>query len=421
MFSLLLIVIYLAFISLGLPDSLLGSAWPIMNVELDVPMSYAGIVTMIIAGSTIISSLLSDRLTSKIGTGRLTCLSVLTTAVALWGFSISRSFLAICLWAIPYGLGAGAVDAALNNYIALHYASRHMNWLHSFWGVGASISPYVMSYFLIRNNNWHKGYQAIAIVQFILTAILFISLPLWKPKETSQAGTTKKKHSQPQKISQTLRLKGLPYALVALFAYCALEQTTGLWATSYLVQTRYIDSTTAAKFASLFFLGITAGRFISGFISERLGDRRLIRMGILTFFLGVFMIILPTSYTLFPLVGLVIVGLGSAPVYPALMHASPDNFGVENSQAAIGVQMASAYIGTTFMPPLFGLIATKISINLFPIYLVLLAVVMIYTTEKLNLATKFGKKSHTLYSSSLSEQQTLTINEKEADAHEKKD
>lgn len=382
MYTLLLSIIYIAFISLGLPDSLLGSAWPVMRLNLGASVDFAGVIAMIIAGSTIVSSLLSDRLTWKLGTGLVTAVSVAVTAAALYGFSTSTAVWQICLWAIPYGLGAGAVDAGLNNYVALHYSSRQMSWLHCFWGVGASISPYIMGHFLTNGGNWSGGFRAISFLQIALTALLFAALPLWKVN-ASKAGSAEEK-LPPQGLAKTVRIPGVPYILAAFFCYCACETTAGLWASSYLVDARGVDSITAARFASLFYLGITGGRFINGLISERFGDRKMIGISVKIMLLGAVLILLPLKSPSAALAGLVITGLGCAAVYPSIIHATPDNFGRENSQAVIGVQMASAYMGSTFMPALFGLIADKISIKLFPIYLLVFTLLLLIMTEKLN-------------------------------------
>lgn len=380
MLTLLLIIIYLSFISLGLPDSLLGSAWPVMYGELEVPMSYAGIITMIIAGGTILSSLLSGKLTRKLGAGLVTAISVFMTAIALYGFSISNSFFQLCIWSIPYGLGAGAVDAALNNYVALHYASRHMSWLHCFWGVGAAVSPYIMSYSLAGGYGWNSGYQTVAIVQIILSVIIFISLPLWKRKETLI--NNGEKPVKELKIKQAIKIKGVKFILIAFFAYGSLETTAGLWASSYLVEFCGIYPDIAAKFASLFFTGITFGRFISGFFADKIGDKRLIRFGILNIIFGVILVGIPFKSSTQALIGLVIIGLGCAPIYPSIIHSTPYNFGHENSQTIIGIEMASAYAGSTFMSPFFGLIADYINIGLYPIYLLFFAILMLVMSEK---------------------------------------
>lgn len=386
MYSLLLAIIYLAFISLGLPDSLLGSGWPAMQGSLGVPISYAGIISMIIAGGTVISSLLSDRLTRRLGTGLVTCLSVMLTALALVGFSFSSSFWILCLLAIPYGLGAGAVDAALNNYVALHYSARHMSWLHCFWGVGAALSPYIMGFSLSAGHGWNHGYRIVSIIQIVLTAILFVSLPLWKKrtadaKEDSEAGKAKG-------FKEIFSIKGVKFILLGFFGYCGAESTTGLWASTYLVMEKGIDEETAAMFGSLFFIGITAGRFICGFIADKIGDKQLIRIGLGVMAAGVVIMWMPVAVNILPLAGFMLIGLGCAPIYPSIIHATPFNFGEENSQAVIGIQMASAYIGSTFMPPLFGLIADNINIMLLPVYLMILVALMFIMTEKMNKINK---------------------------------
>lgn len=383
MISLLLAVIYLAFISLGLPDSLLGSAWPVMREELGVALSSAGIITMIIAGGTIVSSLFSGRVIQKLGTGLVTAISVALTAGALMGFSLAGEFWALCLLAVPYGLGAGAVDAALNNYVALHYSSRHMSWLHAFWGVGVTISPYIMSFCLTRQLGWAMGYRAVSVIQIILTAVLFFTLPLWRHR-TGQGDSQGEVTPNALSLPQALRLKGAPCVLLAFFGYCALESTAGLWASSYMVEFRGVDAETAARFAALFYLGITAGRLLNGFVADRFGDRTMIRTGILTMLTGVVLVALPISAHLPALLGLVVIGLGAAPVYPCIIHSTPANFGRENSQSLVGIQMASAYVGSTFMPPLFGLIAQYVHIGFYPLYLGLFAVLMLVMTEGLN-------------------------------------
>lgn len=386
MYSLLLAIIYLGFISLGLPDALLGSAWTVMRSELNVPLSYAGIIFGIIAGGTIISSLASDRLTKKFSAGVVTAVSVAATAISLLGFSLSNSFIMLCLFAIPYGLGAGAVDAALNNFVALHYKSRHMNWLHCFWGVGATISPYIMSYSLTGGFGWAQGYETVAIIQLVLTVIMFAALPLWKKQEKAivSAETIENRQAKALKLSQIVRIKGVRYILPAFFAYCALEQTTGLWASSYLVLQRGISPEIAARYASFFFLGITAGRFLCGFISDKIGDRNMLRIGVCVTMAGIAAVWLPISPDWLCLNGLIVIGFGCAPVYPAIIHSTPINFGKENSQAVIGVQMASAYVGITVMPPLFGLIADNINITLYPPFLLCLTIMMFLLTEKMN-------------------------------------
>ena len=379
MVNLLLAIIYLAFISLGLPDSLLGSAWPTMYPQFGVPVSYAGIVSMIISGGTIVSSLQSDRMTRWLGTGKVTAISVGMTAAALLGFSLSRSFGMLCLWAIPYGLGAGSVDASLNNYVALHYKSRHMSWLHCMWGVGATLGPSIMGLALTAGSGWHMGYRYISFLQIGLTAVLVLSLPLWKGSRQTGAAQV---HGKALSLREIIAIPGAKEVMLTFFSYCALEQTSGLWASSYLTLHKGIPADTAAGYASLFYVGITIGRALSGFLTMKFDDVRMVRMGAAVALAGVFIMLLPlaNSYTL---AGLVLIGLGCAPVYPCLIHSTPAHFGADRSQAIIGVQMASAYAGTSLMPPVFGVLAGSITVALLPWFLLAVLLMMMYTHQKL--------------------------------------
>ena len=384
MTTLLLIIIYFAFISLGLPDSLLGSIWPIAHRELGVPLAWSGPIFMIISLGTVVSSLFSDRLTRRLGAGLVTVLSIALTALALFGFGISTSYWMLCLWAVPYGLGAGSIDAALNNYVALHFKSRHMSWLHCMWGIGASTGPYIMNMILTQGGTWHQGYQTISLIQLILTAVVMLSLPLWKKQRlVSDANTTNSNSpSHALSLREIFALRGAKEVMITFFAYCALEQTAGLWASSYLSNFRGIDPVTAAGYASLFYLGITGGRAISGFITFLLNDSQMIRLGPGIAALGLLLLLFAPIDAL-SLAGLVIIGLGCAPIYPSIIHSTPAHFGTDKSQAVIGVQMASAYLGNVFMPPLFGLIARYTSIALYPVYLILLLILMIIMHERL--------------------------------------
>lgn len=389
MVHLLLAVIYLSFISLGLPDSLLGSAWPVMHMELNVPMSWAGAISIIIAAGTVVSSLQSDRLTKKLGTGRVTAISVGMTAVALFGFSVSSSFWMLCLWAIPYGLGAGSVDAALNNYVALHYASRHMSWLHCMWGLGAAVGPYVMGYALSGSSGWHMGYRYISMIQVVLTVILVVGLPLWRIHRNEESGGNEAP-APPLTLPQILRIPGAKEVMITFFCYCAVEQTTILWASSYLNIHKGVPAETAAGYAGLFFIGITGGRALSGFLTIKLSDSQMIRLGQTVAAVGIVAMLLPL-HEYVTLAGLALIGLGCAPIYPCIIHSTPAHFGADKSQAVIGVQMASAYIGTCLMPPLFGLIATHISAALLPVYLLVILAVMVVMHEAL---LREGGKEH---------------------------
>lgn len=385
MFHLLLAIIYLAFISLGLPDALLGSAWPTMYTEFGVPVSYAGIISMIIALGTIVSSLQSDRLTRRFGTGKVTAVSVGITAAALLGFSFTHSFWLLCLWAVPYGLGAGSVDASLNNYVALHYKSRHMSWLHCMWGVGATAGPYIMGFALSSGQKWNSGYLYIAVLQIILTGILVFSLPLWKGRSAG-GETDSAAEGKALSLGEIIRIPGAREIMLCFFCYCALEQTSGLWASSYLTLFKSIPAETAARFAGLFYIGITVGRALSGFLTMKLNDVQMIRLGQGIIAAGILTLFLPGPAFL-SLAGLILIGLGCAPVYPCIIHSTPARFGADKSQAVIGVQMASAYIGTCIMPPIFGLIASHISVGLFPLYLLLILIIMFIMHELLTRKT----------------------------------
>lgn len=381
MVTLLLIIIYLSFISLGLPDALLGSAWPTMYPQLGVPVSFAGVISMIISIGTIFSSINSDKLTRKLGTGKVTAISVALTAIALFGFSMSHSFIWLCIWAIPYGLGAGSVDASINNYVALHYKSHHMSWLHCMWALGAMLGPMVMERVLIGGGTWNAGYQTISFLQIGLTLILIFSLPIWKNRPVLVDENGVKQVSKGLTLMEVIQTKGVKEVLICFFCYCAVESTAMLWASSYLNLHLGIDEKIAAGFGSNFFIGITIGRALSGFITFVLNDKQMIRLGIGFIVLGIAVMFIPGQ--IFALTGLVLVGLGCAPIYPCIIHSTPIFFGKENSQAIIGVEMAFAYIGTLTMPTLFGLIAEHVNIGLMPLFLAILTGLMLVMHERL--------------------------------------
>lgn len=380
MFSLLLALIYVSFISLGLPDSLLGSAWPQMQESLGVSLSLGGVISFLITASTILSSLMSHRVIQRFGTGGVTMCSVAMTAAALFGFSLSNSFFALCLWAIPYGLGAGSVDAALNNFVALHCKAKHMSWLHCFWGIGATGGPYIMGLCLSRGMGWQAGYRTISFLQMGLTLILLLSLPLWKKQEFPLSGGETVRPQTPQ-WGKLLKRPGVKAALTAFFFYSALELTTGLWGSSYMVAMRGISAETAAKWISLFYLGITAGRFFSGFLTLRFSDDAMVRLGESTAIVGILLMLLPL-HNLFLCLGLILTGLGCAPIYPSLLHATPQRFGSALSQSLMGTQMAISYLGSTTMPPVSGFLSEKISMGLYPVLLLVFALSMTVLTEK---------------------------------------
>ncbi|MEE1649935.1 MFS transporter [Brachybacterium sp. J144] len=395
MYALLLAIIYIAFISLGLPDSLVGAGWPVMHQDLAVPVAFAGILTMIIASGTIVSSLASERVTRRFGAGTVTAVSVGMTALALLGFSFSPAFWMLCLWAIPFGLGAGAVDAALNNYVALHYAARHMNWLHSFWGVGASISPFLMGYAISAGHGWSAAYLWIGLLQAALMLALLVSIPLWGKVDRERARPTESPEPDagadpgadpvgPVPLLTALRIPGVALILVTFFAYCALESTGLLWAATYLVTERGAPPAAAAMLGALFILGITVGRFLAGFFADRIGDRALIRGGFAMIGVGALLLGLPLPTDVVGFVGLLIAGVGCAPIYPAIIHSTPASFGARNSQAIIGIQMAAAYTGSTIAPPLFGALSTVTGLWVLPLFLIVLVALGIVMSERLN-------------------------------------
>lgn len=375
MYSFLLALIYLAFISLGLPDSLLGAGWPVMHTELGVSVSFMGIISMVISGGTIVSSLLSDKLTHKFGTRAVTVTSVLLTVAALFGFSFSGSFSMLIIFAVPYGLGAGAIDAALNNYVALHYKAKHMSWLHCFWGVGAIISPFIMS-FALKNLNWNSGYRIVGFIQLAIALLLLVTLPVWKINKTESTADTKRVG-----LTAALKIKGVPFLLIGFFAYCAAEATAMYWASTYFTEVKGISGDRAASFAALFYIGITLGRFASGFITERLGDRRMILLGTGILACGIMILLIPVRSYMTAFAAFLVIGFGCAPIYPCIIHSTPANFGAENSGAIIGIQMASAYVGSTFIPPLFGLFGNAVGFSVMPVYLLAFFALMIIMTE----------------------------------------
>lgn len=382
MIALLIAVIYLAFISLGLPDSLLGSAWPVMQMDFNVKMSYMGIITMIISFSTIISTLFSDKLLQKMSTWLLTALSILLTIVALIGFSLSNNFALICLFAIPYGLGAGAIDASLNNYVALNFSSKTMSWLHCFWGVGTIISPYIMSYCLTNQYGWHKGYSFVAILQSIIFMIVLLSFPLWKKNKcNNQVDEVKPANLT---LKQKFKIKGVIFILVAFFCYCSFESILIQWTATYFVNVKNITPEKAASFGSLFFIGITIGRFLSGFIASKIGDKKMIRLGCIIIAISIILLLIPINDYIVSLIGFITIGIGCGPIYPSIIHSTPFYFAKKNSQGIIGLQMTCAYIGSTFMPPIFGVIANNVTMKIMPYFILFFFILFLIFIEILN-------------------------------------
>lgn len=369
MASLLLAVIYLAFISLGLPDSLLGSAWPTMQTAMGVPSSYVGYVSMTIAFMTIISSLISPKLIQKLATKWIVIVSIALTVLGLIGFSCSSRYWMLFLFAIPYGLGAGSVDASLNHYVASNYSSRVMNFLHCFYGLGAVISPNIMA-LALKYARWNEGYRWTAFIQMGILAVCVLSLPLWKTTDQADEGA-----GESAGIRDALKLPGVVLTLIAFFAYCAGEATGFLWTSSYFAGTKQgMEPQLIASFGSLIFGGLMVGRLIAGFIASRLGDRNMIRMGLVVEAVGILLVWIPSEGYFLAMAGFFIIGMGMGPIYPAIQHMAPQNFGRTYSACVIGLQMASAYIGSTFMPTVFGFLQQNIGIGIMPVYLMVFAV-----------------------------------------------
>lgn len=389
-----LLIIYLAFISLGLPDSLLGAAWPVMHADMNAPLGTAGVLYMVVAAGTIVSSLASGAVLKRFGTGKVAAVSCVMTASALLGFSFSPSLGWLVLFAVPLGLGAGSVDAGLNNYVAAHYKARHMSWLHCFWGVGATLGPMIMGHYISGSGSWRDGYLAVSMIQFVLVVILFVALPLWDrvagvrgeaasgdtsedadagfPDEQAEGGPIK-----------PMQMKGVKLALVAFLFYCGVESTAGLWGSSYLVDVKGLSAATAAQWVSMYYAGITIGRLITGFITFKASNRQLIRGGQATALAGAALLVLPLPAG-WSLAGLMIIGIGLAPIFPCMLHETPVRFGKRHAQTIMGYQMAVAYTGSTLMPPLLGFIATHSTIGIYPAYLAIAAAAMFFFSERLN-------------------------------------
>ena len=380
----ILALIYLAFISLGLPDPLLGSSWPIMSVEFGAPIESAGIISFIISIGTIISSLLAHRVIRRFGTGKVTVVSVAMTAVSLLGFSLSGSFIWLTLFAIPLGLGAGAIDSGLNEFVAEHYEARHMNWLHSFWGLGAMLGPVLISALIQLGYNWRSGYLSISVIQFLLAALLMFSLPMWKKYEHSSIEhehTDNERHKNSViGLFAPLKTKGAIFAMIAFFLYTSIESSVSLWGTSYLVNVKNLPPERAAGWGALFFLGITVGRMLSGFISIKLSTEQLIRLGCILLLVGIVLLILPLP-VIFTIIAFILIGLGLAPIFPSMLHQTPVYFGKYDPQATMGLQMAFAYTGTTLIPPLAGKLFSFASFSFMPYVLLVFGISLLIATS----------------------------------------
>ncbi|MBM6614341.1 MFS transporter [Desemzia sp. RIT804] len=379
--TLILVIVYLSFISLGLPDSLLGSAWPAMYQGLEVSVSSVSWISVITTGGTVVSSLLSGRMLKRFGTGKVTLVSILLTAVALLGFAFSSTFWWLCVLALPLGLGAGSVDAALNNFVALYFKASHMSWLHSFWGLGATLGPLILSFFIARGS-WQNGYLVIGIIQLILVGVIATALPRWKKieKVDAQSAAEEKEHQSKKSV---IRKSSVKLSVLSFFLYSAIETTTGLWSSTYLVEYKALTPELAARWTSLFFLGITVGRLVSGFLTYSISNKNLIRLGQLICASGGIVLLLPLP-DFFAMLGLLLIGLGCAPMYPSMMHDTPNRFGRSASQSVMGLQVAFAYVGSSIMPLIFSGLVSVSTIALFPYYILFSIVLMTWGSEKMN-------------------------------------
>ncbi len=388
--SILLVIIFLIFISLGLPDAILGSAWPSMHLDLNVDLAYGGIVSFTISICTVISSLLSDKINRHFKAGVICAVSTILTVIALFGFSISSRFWMVILFCIPYGLGAGAIDSTVNNYVAVNYESKHMSWLHAMWGIGTIFGPYAMGLSLTVFEKWNYGYVMIGILQILLCIMMFVSIPLWKKSSSNETEEKEKLSKEKTSLKEIFKINGVLPLLICFLCYCALESTANLWGSSYLVYNNNIDSNIAASLASMFLIGLTMGRILNGFLAIKWNDDFLIKLGIGIILFGIILLFIPYSFTVIP--GFIFIGLGCAPIYPSIMHSIPIRFGKRNSQLLIGLQMAFAYLGSSLMPPLFGILSSFLTVSFLPFFLLIILFLMFILHNIVIKKTTINKK-----------------------------
>lgn len=376
-----ILIIYLTYISLGLPDSLLGVTWPEMINDFPVEQSAAGLISMAVAVCTVISSLQTPRLLKKIGTGNLIFTSVLLTSVGLTGFSLSQHFYFLLIAAIPLGFGAGAIDTSLNDYVSVNLEAYHMNWLHAFWGIGATMGPLIMGFTLRSQFSWRMGYVIIAVIQVLIALVLFLSLPSWKKDKEVQTGTHKESFSIPALIKD----RGILYSFLAFLVYVSLEGTVFLWGSTYLITSKDLTPSTASFILSIFFTSLTLGRILSGFVTFWLSNQKMLYVSFGILLLGIIAMMFGSTALLY--LGLGLIGLGCAAIFPTMMHETPRRFGEAKSSSVIGVQIASGSIGITTLPPLFGVLFQNISMELFPVFLILLTLMLSVLTVRIEKRT----------------------------------
>lgn len=387
----LLIIIYIAFIGLGIPDSLIGAAWPAIYTDWAISESAVSIVTLTISGCTVLSSILSTGILNKFGAHKVSTVSTAMTAIALIGFSLSPNLLVMWLCAIVLGLGAGAIDAGLNNYIALHYTANHMNLLHCFYGIGVSVSPYIMS-LAISGGAWRKGYLYAFILQTIITVILFLSFPLWKKSDSS---TEEEENPKKLSILEMIRMRKLRTVWVIMLATNAIEYVCGIWGSYYLIKTKGLSVAEGAIALTLYYAGMASGRFLSGILAQKIYTWKRIYIGLIILFGAIIMLLVPNA-TVLSIAGLFAVGFGNGSIYPNFLHLTPYNFGKDVSQAVMGSQIALAYIGVMIAPPMFGLVNSIFGSHSFPIFVSLLYIIMViailYLVKRIRFEGKYNKE-----------------------------
>lgn len=385
MATLLLIVIFIDFIGLGIPDSLFGAAWPAINSDFGLPISAANAVTVTMTVCSIISSLMSAKLTEKFSTSKIAAVSTALTAVGLFGFSISKNIYMMFFFTLFLGFGAGAIDAVLNNYVAVHYRASHMNFLHCFYGIGVTLSPYLMS-LALKNRSWQSGYHLAFIIQLVISIIAFASLPLWqKNGRLSESSDEKSEKSEKSSFAELIKLPGIKSTWLVFFGSCALEYVGGTWSSSFLVNSRGITVDRAALFVTVYYGGIAFGRFLSGIFSSKLKPQQIILIGTILIIPAIVLVSQPFIPNLIA-VGMFLIGLGNGPLYPNMVHLTPIRFGAQRSQAVMGSQMAAAYIGILSMPTLTGFLAQKFSTDIFPYCLAVLYGIMLFSLIATNMA-----------------------------------
>ncbi len=375
MATLLLIIIYIAFIGLGIPDSLFGPAWPGIYTEFNLPISFANFITVICPCGTILSSFISAKLIEKLGTSKVCLISTLTTALTLLGFSFSPNIWVMCLLSLPLGLGAGAIDVALNNYVALHYSATHMSFLHCFYGIGVTLSPYIMSAVISTKAGWRGGYKIAFGLQLLISLILLLSLPLWgKVKHKTTYPESEEAHNA-LGFTETLKLPGVKSTCMLFFSSCAIEFMCGNWGSTYLVEHKHLTADIAARIITFYYIGIALGRFLSGVLAAKISCEKIVKIGQCVLGVAIMILLIPGP-VYFSIAGLFLVGLGNGPLFPNLNYLTPQNFGEKFSQSVVSVQMCSSYVGILVGPFIFSLIGQTVGMVAFPFYILALFCVM---------------------------------------------